>query len=352
MNIGDREIGVGRDVYVIAEIGVNHDGDRVRALELIDAAAGAGADAVKFQYFQTDRLMSAAARLAAYQKSAGETDPFAMLRRLEMGADALGECVERAHSRGIHAIVTVFSLELVEHMQHLVWDAYKTASPDIIHKPMLEALARTGRPMIISTGASEGEEVSRCAAWVRAWSADARTAFLHCVSSYPTTPGDATLGAVRDIARRVHPMPAGYSDHTRGVATGRDATALGACILEKHLTYSTAAAGPDHAASLEPDQFREYVRLARSADGHEPDAMMIGSDLKRVLDCERDVRNVSRQSIVWAGAMCAGDTVSRESVTFKRPGTGIAPFELGSVLGRRVARDTTLDMPVQPEDLA
>lgn len=352
MRVGARQIGAPGQVYVIAEIGVNHDGDAGRALELIDSAAWAGADAVKFQYFKTDMLMSAAARLAAYQKSAGETDPFAMLRRLELGADALGSCVERAHAKGVHAIVTVFSLELIEHMQPLAWDAYKTASPDIIHKPMLEALARTSRPMIISTGASEGREVSRCADWVRAWGAQERTAFLQCVSCYPTPPGDAALGAIRDVARRVGPMPVGYSDHTQGVGTGRDAAALGACILEKHLTYDRSAAGPDHAASLEPDGLREYVRLARSAHKHEPDAGMIGGDLKEVLACERDVRAVSRQSIVWARAVRRGEMVTRGDLTFKRPGTGIAPYELDSVVGKRAVRDVACDMPAQWEDLA
>ncbi|MCA9305386.1 MAG: N-acetylneuraminate synthase family protein [Phycisphaerales bacterium] len=352
MKIGGFEIGGGSAVHIIAEIGVNHDGDVGRALELIDAASDAGADAVKFQYFRTDLLMSAAARLAAYQKSAGESDPFSMLRRLELAAGGLARCVERAHARGVHAIVTVFSLELVEEMRTLGWDAYKTASPDIIHQPMLEALARTERPMIVSTGASNAEEVARCAAWVRGWGAEARTAFLHCVSSYPTAPEDTTLGAMRDVSRLVAPMDVGYSDHTRGVGTGRNAVSMGARILEKHLTYDRGAKGPDHAASLDPEMFGEYVTLARSAAGHSPDPVLIGADRKRVLECERDVRTVSRQSIVWARSMAPGEVVTRGSVTFKRPGTGIEPFRLHEVIGRRVARAVDSDMPAVWEDVA
>ena len=133
MQIGDRKIGVDQPPYIIAEIGVNHDGEVARALELTDAAADAGADAVKLQFFETDRLMSKAAKLAAYQKNAGETDPIEMLKRLELTIDEMALVVDRAHERGIHAIVTVFSMELVEVAETLAWDAYKTASPDIVN---------------------------------------------------------------------------------------------------------------------------------------------------------------------------------------------------------------------------
>lgn len=352
MNIAGRQIGPDHPVYVIAEIGVNHDGSTARALELVDAAADAGADAVKFQCFQTDRLMSRASKLAAYQKAAGETDPVEMLRRLELSVDDLEQCARRAHKRGVHAIVTVFSLELVALAEGVPWDAYKTASPDIIHKPMLEALAATGRPMIISTGASERDEVSRAAAWVRTWGAADRTAFLHCVSSYPTEPRCATLGAIRDVARLCQGMPVGYSDHTALVETGRDAAAMGACILEKHLTDDGRGAGPDHAASLDPDQFRSYAALAKDPIGaHEPDPVLIGSDRKQVLECERDVRTVSRQSVVWAREVEAGAVVSPTDLTFKRPGTGVEPFRIHELVGRVTARRIEPDTPVAWGDL-
>lgn len=352
MNIAGRQIGPDRPVYVIAEIGVNHDGSAARALELVDAAADAGADAVKFQCFQTDRLMSRASKLAAYQKAAGETDPVEMLRRLELSIDDLGRCAERAHERGIHAIVTVFSLELVALAECVPWDAYKTASPDIIHKPMLGALAATGRPMIVSTGASERDEVSRAAAWVRTWGAADRTAFLHCVSSYPTAPRVASLGAIRDVARLCQGMPVGYSDHTALVETGRDAVAMGACILEKHFTYDRRAAGPDHAASLDPDQFHQYTRTARaSTPAHEPDPVLIGTDRKQVLECERDVRTVSRQSVVWARGVAPGSVVAPTDLTFKRPGIGVEPYRVDEIVGRVTARRIEPDLPVRWEDL-
>lgn len=340
MNIGTRQIGLSHPPYIIAEIGVNHDGQVARALELTDAAADAGADAVKLQYFETDRLMSKAAKLAAYQKSAGETDPISMLRRLELTLDEMAQVVERAHARGIHAIVTVFSTELVEPAETLPWDAYKTASPDIVNRPLLEALAATGKPMIVSTGASTLDEVVRAVGWLD--SARDRLALLQCVSSYPAP--QAELGGITAI-RNATGLPVGYSDHTEQVETGADAVGAGALLLERHLTHNRHAPGPDHAASLEPDAFAAYTRAARNAD------RTAASGSKRVLDCERDVRTVSRQSVVSVGPIAAGTTITREHLTIKRPGTGILAYRLDEVVGRVAARDIEGDVPILDADL-
>jgi len=341
VNIGGRTIGTGQKPYVIAEIGVNHDGEVERALSLTDAAADAGADAVKLQLFETDRLMSKAAKLAAYQRAAGETDPLAMLRRLELSIDDMALVVDRAHARGVHAIVSVFSVELVPVAETLAWDAYKTASPDIINRPLLESLAATGRPMIVSTGTSTLDEVTRAAGWLG--SARDRLAFLQCVSSYPAP--DAALDGVPAIFAATG-LPTGYSDHTPGTGTGARAAARGACVLEKHLTYDVTASGPDHAASLEPGGLAEYIAVLPDV-APEPN----GPALKAVLDCERDVRDVSRQSLVTTRAMSPGDVVGRLDLTIKRPGTGLAPFELEAVVGRTVARAVEADVPLTAGDL-
>ena len=161
MRIGHRDIGTGHKPYIIAELGVNHDGDPARALELTDIAADCGVDAIKLQYFEADRLMSRGSRLADYQQRAGEHDPVAMLRRLELNIDQMAPVVQHAHKRGLHAIVTVFSAELIESACRLPWDAFKTASPDIIHLPLFESLIATGRPLIVSTGASTIDEIQR-----------------------------------------------------------------------------------------------------------------------------------------------------------------------------------------------
>jgi sialic acid synthase SpsE len=390
MRIGNRDIGPGHPVYIIAELGVNHDGSPARALELVDAAHSAGADAIKLQYFETDRLMSKSAKLAAYQKAAGETDPITMLRRLELRIDDMGPIVERAHALGMHAIVTVFSTELVDLAERLPWDGYKSASPDIVHQPLLERLARTGKPLIISTGAATIDEVSRAAGWLHEWRAYQRTAVLQCVSSYPTSEGNAELGGIAAIAA-VFDGPVGYSDHTPGEATGAAAVQAGACLLEKHLTYSRAAQGPDHSASLEPANLKTYTRLAHAAETRvvaqcavEQVTLSIGSGspggaqvscrgrkptesatpspeprrgdtplaVKRVLPIEQDVRRVSRQSCVALRPLPANHTITASDLTIKRPGTGFLPFELPSVIGRRVVRPIDADTVIAREDIA
>ncbi len=346
MRISGRAIGPGEPVYVIAEIGVNHDGQIARALELIERAAEAGADAVKFQYFETDRLMSRAAKLAAYQRAAGEADPIAMLRRLELSADDLAACAERAQSTGVDALVSVFSVELVERAAAMGWEAFKTASPDVVHKPLLEAVARTGLPMVVSTGASTLEEAACAHGWIRDAGAAGRCAWLQCVSAYPTPLEEATLGGMASLARVVQ-GPVGYSDHTPHVETARLAVEAGACVLEKHLTYDTGATGPDHAASLAPEGFAQYVRVARGATPVE----RVAVEEKRVLERERDVRRVSRQSIVLRRRVEAGEVIRASDVTFKRPGTGLEPWRVGEVVERRAARAIESDVPVVDEDV-
>lgn len=344
MRVGERTIGEGHPPYIIAELGVNHDGSVERALELTRAAAAAGADAVKLQLFETDRLMSKAAKLAVYQRAAGETDPVAMLRRLEMTIDAMARVVELAHELGVHAIVTVFSVELVEKAERLAWDAYKTASPDIVHRPLLEALSATGRPMIVSTGASTMEEVGRAVGWLER--ARERLALMQCVSCYPTPEERAELGGIGAIAD-TYGLPTGYSDHTAGVGMGARAVEAGAVLLEKHFTYDRGAKGPDHAASLEADGLGEYVRMARASR-----VCGGGAGVKRVIDLEQDVRAVSRQSAVLRRAMKRGEVVQREDVTFKRPGTGMLAWRVDEVVGKRLARDVEGDVPVVEEDVA
>lgn len=386
MRIGNKQIGIDHPPYIIAEIGVNHDGEVERALSLTDEAAKAGADAVKLQFFETDRLMSKAAKLAAYQKNAGETDPIEMLRRLELRIDEMARVVDRAHERGIHAIVTVFSTELVEVAETLAWDAYKTASPDIVNRPLLEALAKTGKPMIVSTGASTLDEVVRAVEWLDG--VRYRLAVLQCVSSYPAP--DPAFGGIRAIAEATG-LPVGYSDHTKNLQ-GSDAAAFGACILEKHITYDKKAAGPDHRASLWEAQFATYVQNARDLGVEQERDRVIAARVvfdrsgasikpskelaehleidsvprawsylkeveknpvrKAVLDCERDVRAVSRQSVVTTREIAPGETITREMLTIKRPGTGILAYRLDEVIGKVAKREIEHDVPVVEEDLA
>ncbi|MDX9910646.1 MAG: N-acetylneuraminate synthase family protein [Phycisphaerales bacterium] len=344
MLIGTREIGPNQPVYVIAELGVNHDGRVDRALELTQAAARAGADAVKLQYFEADRLMSRGSRLAAYQARAGERDPIEMLRRLELSLEDMSRVIDRAHTLGLHAIVTVFSVELVAPAAELAWDAFKSASPDLVHRPLLQAMtsAPGARPLIVSTGAATREEVVRSVGWLHAH-AD-RLAMLQCVSCYPTLDEDAAIDAMHDL-RGVFAGPVGYSDHTPGVRTGAVARARGATILEKHLTWDRSARGPDHAASLDEPMLRAYITAARACavggDVPDEDLCMLGDGVKRVLACERDVREASRQSIRAARDLRAGEVIQLSDLAFARPGNGLEPWRADELVGRTLARDVS-----------
>jgi len=349
IRIGERVIGSGFAPYVIAELGVNHDGDPARALELASLAADAGADAIKLQYFEAERLMSRGSRLAAYQERAGEVDPVAMLKRLELGLDAMAAVIDLAHRRGIHAIVSIFSVELVEAASRLPWDAYKTASPDIVNLPLLESLMATGKPLIVSTGASTIEEVQRAAGWLQP--AIDRTLFMQCVSSYPTPPGLEAFEGI-DAVARVTSCPCGYSDHTSEVATARAACEAGAWALEKHFTHDRAAQGPDHAASLDRDGLAAYCRLAKETFESGMCGMRVVASRKHVLDIEQDVRTVSRQSLVPVRDLPEGHVLTHGDLTIKRPGTGLAPWMLLPVMGCTLARRVEADFPLQEADVS
>lgn len=349
MRIGDRHIGPPHPPYVIAEIGVNHDGSPARAAALIEAAASAGADAVKLQCFRADLLLSRAARLTDYQRLAGERDPLDMLRRLEIPPADMGPLITLAHARGIHAIVTIFSLDLVEETLRLPWDACKSASPDIIHKPLLRAIAATGKPLIVSTGASTLDEVRTALQWL----ADARhrLALLQCVSAYPVPHGQEAFDGI-DALRDIFQGPVGYSDHTTGIEAATTAVTHGAAILEKHITDDTSRPGPDHAASLTPDLLATYIEKARAAHNSASTRTPNPAPAKRILDCERDVRQASRQSLVTTRDLPDGHVITRDDLTFKRPGTGFPPYALHDVIGRRTAHPVRNDWPLCAEDLA
>ena len=341
MRIGQRTIGTNEPPYIVAELGVNHDGSPARAQELVEAAREAGADAVKVQWFETDRLLSRAARLARYQRGSGADDPVTMLQSLQLDAGSLAGIAEFAAGLGLHTVATLFSVEHVETAASIGFDAFKTASPDVINRPLIESLIATGRPLLVSTGAATLPEIQAASDWL----GDHPHVLLHCVSAYPTPDASAAL-AGRAAMCQVNAHALGYSDHTTAVDTGALAVASGARLLEKHLTYDRGARGPDHATSLAPPEFAQYVRLARRA------WQMLGPPRKCVLDIERDVREVSRQSLTSRMHLPAGHVLAAEELTIKRPGTGIAPWRLAETVGRRLAKPVGADMPLHDEDLA
>ncbi len=329
VTIGGHTLAADGPTLVIAEIGVNHDGSVDRAVELVAAAAAAGADAVKLQLFTAAGLMNAASDFAGYQRDrVSDADPAAMLRRYELSPAEVATVVAEIRRRGLIPLATPFSPADVAAVGGLGLPAVKVASPDLVNRPLLAAVARLGVPVLASTGAATVTEVARSCGWLRR--AAVPFALLHCVSSYPVDAEDAHLCWIGEMAARFG-VPVGYSDHTTDCLAGALAVAAGATVVEKHLTYDRAADGPDHLASADPGQFARYVRLVRRAEA------LRGSPGKRVLPGEQDVRRVSRQSLVAARDLAVGQVIGDADVTVQRPGTGIPAADVGRAVGRRTA---------------
>lgn len=315
-------------VCIVAEIGVNHNGNAEKAGTLIAAAAQAGADAVKLQYFHPDRLLSNQAELAGYQQGQAASQ-HALLSRLALPLNVLIALGEQARDAGMGFVVTPFSPDDADELADVSLSAVKTASPDAVNSTLLERVFALGVPVLLSTGTCTLDELADAAQRMRAH--EAGGVMLHCVSSYPTPPKDAGLNGMSAIASRFG-LPVGYSDHTPLTLTGALATAAGAVVLEKHLTYDRGASGPDHAASLDPAGLAEYVRQVRAAE------RMLGPIAKSTGDVEADVRRVSRQSVCVLHDLPAGHRLMRSDLTVKRPGTGIPAAQLDMLVGQTLIR--------------
>ena len=341
IRIGDVLAGPGQRVYVIAEAGVNHNGDVDTAKRMVDVARQAGADAVKFQAFRAERLVTRSAAMADYQKrdAPGTSNQYEMLRELELWPDAFAEI--RAHCRecGIAFLATPFAPEDVAMLTALEPVAIKIASSDLTNTPLLEAAAETHLPLIVSTGAAKGDEIDAGIAWLRQRDAADRLILLHCVSSYPTDPCDANLRRIAVLADRFG-VPTGFSDHTTGIETGALAVAAGAVMIEKHFTLNRSQAGPDHSFSLEPDELAAYIRNIRLAE------QMLGSGGLDCADCENDVRRLSRASVVAAVDIAAGQVLRPHMLVVKRPAGGIEPAHLHELIGLTTAQDIPADTPL------
>jgi N-acetylneuraminate synthase len=332
IEIGGRLIGSGQPCFIIAEAGVNHNGDARLAYELIDAAVHAGADAVKFQTFNTERVISRSAPKADYQLQTTDTNEtqFEMVRRLELSADTHRMLANRCRERGIQFLSSPFDWESVDLLNDLEVPAFKIASGEITNWPLLKHVAKAGKPMIISTGMSYLGEVEAALDLIRKTGND-QIILLHCVSSYPADAVDVNLRAMLTMADKFR-VPVGYSDHTLGIAVAIAAASLGACVIEKHLTLSKQLPGPDHRASLEPLEFATMVSGIRAAQA------AIGSGEKKPVAAEQNVRLVARRSLAARVPLAAGTVLTDMMLTELRPGTGISPILLGEVVGRKLMR--------------
>jgi len=341
--IGPRRIGTNEPVFIVAEAGVNHNGSLETAFKLVDAAKQAGADAVKFQMFRAEALASANATTAAYQKTTcGKTSQRDMLRRLELSIDDFAAIKQRCDEKGIIFLATPFGVEEVAALRQLGAPAIKIASTDLTNELLLGAAIDTGLPLIVSTGASMEEEIEQCVARLKECGASERLILLHCVSAYPAPIEALNLRRIAALHERFG-VPTGFSDHSTATHTGAWAVLAGACMLEKHFTLDCAQAGPDHAMSLDPAMFAEYVREARIAES------AVGTGDIGMSPIEAEVREVARRSVFAARDIAAGDALTEVNLTLKRPGRGLPPTELGRLIGRRAKASIPRDTPLSWE---
>jgi N,N'-diacetyllegionaminate synthase len=320
---------------IIAEAGVNHNGDLEMARLLVDAAANAGADFVKFQTFTADRLATRTAEKAEYQRrSTGpEESQHEMLRRLELSPDAHRSLLERCRQRNIRFLSSGFDLESVDFLVGLGLDVLKVPSGEITNLPYLRHVGRLGKRVILSTGMATLEEVERALEVMETEGTPrGRIIALHCTTEYPAPMADVNLRAmltIRDACR----VAVGYSDHTRGIEVATAAVALGATVVEKHFTLDTSLPGPDHRASIDPVQLKAMVEAIRNVE------KALGDGVKAPSPCELRNAGVVRKSLVAARAIRAGEAFTSENLCVRRPGTGISPMRWDEVLGLRACRD-------------
>lgn len=331
--------------YVIAEIGVNHNGSIELAKQLIDVAATTGADAVKFQTFSADDLVTKTAPKATYQSrnTGDDGSQHLMLAQLELSEAEFALLRDHCLERDIDFLSTPFGFAQADLLERIGVEAYKVSSGDLTFLPFLTHLGSKGLPIILSTGMGTLSEVE---AGLRAIQrgGDVPVALLHCVSDYPAAPESCNLRAMATMSQAFG-CPVGWSDHTTGTEIGFAAVALGARIIEKHITLDVTMDGPDHAASMEPDDFAIYVNGIRAITA------ALGDGIKRPQPAELRTAEVARRSIVAVRALAAGSVIGADDVALMRPGTGLAPSMLDTVVGCRVGRDVAAFHPLTAEDL-
>ena len=344
IRVADRIIGEGYPCFIIAEAGVNHNGKISLAKKMIDAAKNADADAVKFQLFSAERIVTKAASKAEYQrKSTGSGTQYEMLKKLELSGRDFEELSSYAEKRNIIFLVSVFDEEGVDFAERLNVPAFKIPSGEITNLPLLEYIGRKGKPVILSTGMSTLEEVREAVNAIMGGGTDS-IALLHCVSNYPAKPEEVNLRAIETL-RCTFGLPVGLSDHTIGITIPIAAVALGATIIEKHFTLSRKLPGPDHAASLEPDEFREMVRRIVEVE------KAMGDGIKRPTKSEELIKKKIRKSIVARVHIPKGTVITRQMLSIKRPGTGLAPKYLEKVIGKKAKKDIKADELITFEKL-
>ncbi|RJR26631.1 N-acetylneuraminate synthase [candidate division WWE3 bacterium] len=321
------------DIFIIAEAGVNHNGDIKLAKKLIDAAKSAGADAVKFQTFKAESGVSKIAQKAEYQKQTTGADEsqLKMVKRLELSFCDFKKLKKYCEEKEILFLSTPFDLDSIDFLESLDMSIYKVPSGEITNLTYLIKIARTGKPVIMSTGMSDLDEVGSALDVLRDNGAGTIT-LLHCNTQYPTPFEDANIKAMLTLKERFG-VAVGYSDHTLGIEAPIAAVALGATVIEKHFTLDKNMEGPDHKASLDPQELKAMVTSIRNIE------VALGDGIKRPSKSETPNKEVARKSIVARRNIVKGEIFTEDNLTVKRPGNGISPMKWFEVLGKKATRD-------------
>lgn len=339
LSIAGRLVGGTHPLFVMAEIGLNHNGDPSLALALVDGAARAGASAIKLQMFRAERLIAADAPGPAHVSA---TSLRALFRQYELDLDACTAVMARARAANLAVVVTAFDEATVADLDARGVDAFKIASGDLTHRALIEAVARTGRPVILSTGMSDVDEVRRAVEWATAAGADA-IAVLHCVSAYPTPGAQQNLRAIATLAAELT-VPVGLSDHGDGREAAVVARALGASLYERHLALPGTGA-IDEPVSSTPDDLADIVEAVRRCD------LALGDGRRRPMPAEEPNIVPSRRGLYAARPLAAGEIVTAADVVALRPATHLGAEHVGDLVGRRLQRALDTEAPFLPIDL-
>ncbi len=330
---------------IIAEAGVNHNGDFEIAKQLVDKAVEAGADIVKFQTCKAENVISRYADKAEYQKvTTGEADSqLDMVRKLMLTYEEYGQLKEYCDEKGIGFLSTAFDLPSVDYLHSIGMKMWKIPSGEITNLPLLIKIAELHEPIIMSTGMSELYEVDNAVRVLKEHGAGEIT-LLHCTTEYPAPYEDVNLKAMETM-KYTFDLPIGYSDHTRGLEIPVAAVARGACVIEKHFTLDRNMEGPDHKASIEPDELKQMVAMIRHVE------VAIGDGIKKVSPSEEKNQAIARKSIIAKTAIKAGDAFTVENITTKRPGSGINPMHWFEILGKKAKHDYEEDYLIEEDEL-
>jgi len=323
-------------IYIIAEAGVNHNGSLNLAMEMVAAAADAGADAVKFQTFKADRLVTLSAPKSEYQRAVtGEDESqFAMLKKLELDLESHRQLLEDCRGKGIDFLSTPFDIESVDLLTHLGMQTFKIPSGEITNLPLLRKIGGLGKRIILSTGMADLSEIQAALnVLMQAGTALQNITVLHCNTEYPTPMEDVNLRAMLTIKETFPEVSVGYSDHTAGIEVSIAAAAMGAKVIEKHFTLDRNMEGPDHRASLEPDELNLLVRSVRNIE------QALGDGVKQTTFSEEKNKSMARKSIVAKCDIRKGELLSQENLTTMRPATGVSPMRWDDLVGTAAIRD-------------